>query len=377
MIDFSNKRIMFLATTDNMIWQFLIPHIIDLQDMGATVDCFCAKTGFWFDQLKEKFHFNMYDISLTRSPFNFKNIKGYNDLKKYQRNNKYDIIYCQQPVGAMMGRLIGKKFHIPVIYTAHGFFFFKHNNPIKNFIFKSAEKFLSRYTDVLITMAKEDFDAIKKWKVKYKYLIHGIGFNHKKYLPSSKTIDELKEEFNIDVNDHVIVTVAELIKRKNYPTMLKAFARIHKELPNTKYVICGTGVLLKKMKNLAKNLKIDNSVIFLGYRIDINKILQLSDVMLLLSKHEGLTMAIMEGMYYSLPIVVSNVRGNRDLIDDNLGGKLIDFKDDKSASEAIIELLKNPDLRKKMGSYNHEKVKKYDIEVVRDELKRIYNEVEL
>ena len=72
---------MLIATTDNMIWQFLIPHITDLIGMGAQVDCFCAKTGFWFDELKDKYHLNMYEINFARSPFRFRNLKAYNDLK--------------------------------------------------------------------------------------------------------------------------------------------------------------------------------------------------------------------------------------------------------------------------------------------------------
>ncbi len=375
MIDFSNKKIMLVCTTDNMIWQFLIPHINDLISMGAKVDCYCSKTGFWFDELRDKFKLNIYDVSLTRSPFNFKNIKGYNQLKDYQKQNNYDIIYCQQPVGGMMGRLIGHKFKIPVIYTAHGFFFFKGNNPIKNLIFRSAEKFLARYTDVLITMSNEDYYAIKNWNIKYKYLIHGIGLDISKYDRSNFDKSSLKRELNIDKNDYVVVTVAEFIKRKNYPTMLKAFARVHSSLPNTKYIICGSGKLEEKIKALARKLKIENSVIFLGYRKDINRILQISDLMLLLSKHEGLTMAIMEGMFYSLPVVTSNVRGNKDLIDENKGGKLVHFKDVKGASSAIIELLKDEHKRKTYGDYNQEKIKKYDITVVRNELKQIYSEI--
>lgn len=375
MIDFSNKKIMLIATTDNMIWQFLIPHINDLISIGATVDCFCAKTGFWFDELKEKYDFNMYDISLSRSPFKLNNIKGYNQLKAFEKRKHYDIIYCQQPVGGMMGRLIGRKYHIPVIYTAHGFFFFKHNNIVKNFIFKSAEKFLSRYTDVLITMSNEDFEAIKNWKVKYKYLIHGIGFDNKKYDILDFDKLELRSSLNINRYDKVIVTVAEFIKRKNYPTMLKCFAQLIKTIPNAKYIICGSGKLLDRMKKLAIKLKIEKSVIFMGYIKDINKILQICDAMLLLSKQEGLTMAIMEAMHYSLPVVTSNVRGNRDLIDNGLGGRLVNYKDFTDASNALIDILTNDDLKSKMGKYNKEKVKKYDINVVRAELKQIYNEV--
>ena len=376
MIEFENIRIMFITTTDNMIWQFLIPHIKDLENYGAKVDCFCAKTGFWFDELREEYKLNMIEIPFERSPFKLKNLKAYKLLKKYQIENSYNLIYCQQPVGGMMGRLIGKKFHIPVIYTAHGFFFFKNNNPLKNLIFKTAEKYLSKYTNVLLTMSSEDFQAIADWKVKYKYKINGIGFDNTKYdlTPFDKT--KFKQEFNIEEGNKVIVTVAEFIKRKNYPAMIKSFAIVKRQFPNVKYIVCGTGKLENKIKSLVRKLDLEDSVIFAGYRKDINKIMQISDLMLLLSKQEGLTMAIMEAMYYSLPVVTSNVRGNRDLIDDSLGGKLVNYKNIDEVTSSVLEILDNEDLKQKMGEYNHIKVKKYEIDVVREQLKRVYEEVQ-
>ena len=376
MIDFINSRIMFVASTDNMIWQFLIPHIKDLQNYGAKVDCFCAKTGFWFDELKEKYNFNMIEIPFCRSPFRWKNLKAYKMLKNYQIKNNYNLVYCQQPVGGMMGRLIGKKFHIPVIYTAHGFFFFKNKNFFKNLIFKTAEKYLSKFTNVLLTMSSEDFQAIENWKVKYKYKINGIGFDNSKFDLTPFDKAKFQQEFNISDENLVVVTVAEFIKRKNYPAMIKSFAKLKTRIKNVKYIICGTGKLENKMKSLVRRLNIEDAVVFAGYRKDINKILQISDLMLLLSKQEGLTMAIMEAMFYSLPVVTSNVRGNRDLIDDSLGGKLVDYKNIDQAVSSMIEILQDKNLKQKMGEYNHKKVKNYDIDIVRGQLKKIYDEVE-
>lgn len=376
MINFLNKKIMLIATTDNMIWQFLIPHINDLVSLGAHVDCFCSKTGFWFDELRDKYHFNMYEVNLARSPFRFRNIKAYNDLKKYQRQNHYDIIYCQQPVGGMMGRLIGHKFHIPVIYTVHGFFFFKGNNKIKNLIFKTAEKFLSKHTDVLITMSEEDYSAIENWKVKYKYLIHGIGLDVDKYDNSPFDASKLREELHISPDDKIILTIAEFIKRKNYKAMLKSFAKLHQNHPNTKYILCGQGKLLGKMKRLAHKLNLDDSAIFLGYRKDINRIMQISDVFFLVSKHEGLTMAIMEAMHFGLPVVTSNVRGNKDLIDDK-GGFVVGKNDINAQVHSLSSLLKDADSRNRMGDYNKQKIRDYYIDAIRKELKQIYDEVEI
>ena len=159
---FTNKKVMMLATTDNMIWQFMLPHIKHLQDNGNIVEVVCAQTGFWFDELKEKHNLVVHEINFVRNPIKPSNIKAYKKLKQLQKDNNYDLIYCQQPVGGLMGRLLGKKFKIPVIYTAHGFHFFKGCSFASKLIYKNVERWLSKYTDILITINDEDFEAAKK-----------------------------------------------------------------------------------------------------------------------------------------------------------------------------------------------------------------------
>ena len=119
------NKILVITTTDNMIWQFLTFHIKELEARENVVECACAKTGFWFDELKDKYGFVMHQIDFTRLPLTFKNLKALKQLYKLQRENHYDVVYCQQPVGGLMGRLLSRKFKIPAIYTVHGFHFYE------------------------------------------------------------------------------------------------------------------------------------------------------------------------------------------------------------------------------------------------------------
>ncbi len=370
-LKFSNMKILFICSTDNMIWQFLIPHINDLLAYGAKVDCVCSKTGFWFDSLKDM-GFNMIELKLKRSPVNMTNFKGYQFLKNLQKTENYNLIYCQQPTGGLMGRFIGKKFNIPVIYTAHGFFFFKGNSLIKNFIFKTAERYMAKYTDILLTMNDEDFMASQKFKAKKKYKINGIGLDLDKYQIEDKT--NLKEELGIKENEKVILSVSEFIPRKNYKNMLKSISLLVKEREDVKYLMCGTGNQFEEMKDLAEKLGILDYVKFLGYRKDIDKIMKISNIFFHQSFHEGLTMGIMEAMHFSLPVVSSNVRGNKDLIDEGKGGFLTNPEDINSQVKALQKLLDNEALCEEMGRYNHEKVKDYSLSKVRMQLQKIYKE---
>lgn len=371
-----NKKIMMLATTDNMIWQFLLPHIKYLQEQGNIVECVCAKTGFWFDEIKQKFGLKAHDIQFKRNPFTVANIKAYNELVKLQKQENFDIIYCQQPVGGLMGRLLAKKFKLPVIYTAHGFHFFKGCPLANKIIYKPVEKWLSKYTDVLITINEEDYQNALKMKSKYVFKINGIGIDGNKLKTEDFNKDSFRKELGINLNDKVILTVSEINKNKNYITMLQSIKLLLEKDKNIKFISCGTGVWKEKIYNYAKELGIENNVIFLGYRKDIGKIMQVSDLFLHASYREGLTLSVMEAMSFGLPCVVSNVRGNRDLIANDKGGYVVEPTDAHSFSKRILEILNDSDKYKAFSQFNIQESKKYIVENVKNQLEEIYKVIE-
>ena len=367
-----NKKIMMIATTDNMIWQFLLPHIKYLQEQGNVVECVCAKTGFWFDELKEKHNLVVHEIDFGRNPIKLKNFKAYRQLKKLQEEQCYDLIYSQQPVGGMMGRLIGKKFKVPVVYTAHGFHFFKGCPLVNKVIYKTVEKWLSKYTDTLITINEEDYQNALKMKAKNVYKISGIGMSFKKYEELTETKEQIRESLGVNANDFVVVTVAEFIKRKNYNTMLKTIKELKDRNVNVKFLICGRGQEEETIKNQIKELGIENEVKILGFRKDINRILTASNLFFLPSFQEGLTLSVIEAMSFGLPCVVSNVRGNRDLIVDNKGGFVVEPTDAQKFAVKIEYLLNNAEDCRIMGEFNKEESKKYTIDNVIQQLAEIY-----
>ena len=368
---FSGKKIMVLCTTDNMITQFLLPHIEDLKGMGADVECVCARTGKWFDEIEEK-GIVCHEIAFKRNPLKFANLKAYRKLKKLQKEKNYDIIYCQQPVGGLMGRLLGKKFKKKVIYTAHGFFFYNGCSLKKRLLYKTAEKWLAKYTDVLITINQEDFEAAQKFSAKKVYKISGIGLQLDKFKELDFDKEKFKASLGIKKDEKVVLSIAEMIKRKNYETMIKVISNLRYE--KIKYIICGCGVEEKNLKDLTKKLGLEDKIIFLGYRKDIPKILEISDVFLHCSHQEGLTMSIMEAMKSGLPVVTSDARGNRDLIEDGKGGFVCPTTDVKIITEKLKKLLDNGVLRAEFGTYNKLAVKKYSYENVKKELEKIYND---
>lgn len=372
----NNKKIMMLTTTDNMIWQFLLPHIKYLQEQGNVVECVCAKTGFWFDELNNKYGLTMHEVDFCRNPLKIKNFQAYKKLKQIQNDCKFDLIYCQQPVGGMMGRLLAKKFNIPVIYTAHGFHFFKGAPIVNTLLYKPVEKWLSKYTDILITINEEDYQNALKMKAKKVFKINGIGMEFKKYDELLDSREQIRESLNVKEDEFVIVTVAEFIKRKNYDTMLNIIRGLKDKGIKVKFLICGRGQDEEKIKQQIAELEIQEQVNLLGYRKDINRILTGADLFMLASFQEGLTLAVIEAMSYGVPCAVSDVRGNRDLIVDNQGGIVVDATDDEAFVDRISQLINNKEKLTQMGEFNKEESKKYDINIVLEQLAKIYGEIE-
>lgn len=367
-----DKTIMLLATTDNMIWQFLLPHIKDLQGMSNTVECVCAKTGFWFDELQEKYGLVCHQVNLPRNPVHPSIFKGWQQIKKLQKEHNYDIVYCQQAVGGVLGRLIAKKFKIPCIYTAHGFSFAEGNSKLKNCIFRTIEKTLSKYTTALITMNEWDYNEALKFKAKKVFKISGIGFDKSKYKNETLSRGEVRKLIGVK-DEFVILTVAEYIKRKNYDTMLKTIAEL-KDL-NIKFEVCGTGRDKELIESQIKELGIADKVNLLGYRKDINNMMKSADIFFLPSHQEGLTLSIIESMNFGLPVVTSNVRGNQDLVDDGISGFVCEQNDYQAFATKIRELIDNKELLQSMSKASKEKAKHYDLANVQKELKSIYEEM--
>ena len=316
-----------------------------------------------------------YDSHSYRSITSIKdNWVAFKNLRKIIKENNIDVIHCNTPVGGMIGRLCGKLYHInKVIYTAHGFHFYKGAPLINRTIYKWAEQLMAHWTDVIITMKQEDFEAAKRFHLIKKgkvYKVHGVGITLSDI--NDVNIDKSVVRYNLGLKDSDIVCISagDLVARKNYQIAIKAIAKTKN--PNIHYLICGTGEDLDRLKRLAQNLKIADRIHFLGYRTDVIELYKASDIFLFTTLQEGLPRSLMEAMACGLPCIVSNIRGNVDLIKDGKGGFLCNPQNPDAFTKAIN--LCDADTCHSFGSFNLDEIKKYDIAVVKREIQKIYKE---
>ena len=314
-----------------------------------------------------------FNQNVYRSIFSIKdNWKAYKNINAIIKKYNIDIIHCNSPIGGLLGRICGRKNKVKtVIYTAHGFHFYKGNSAIKNLIFKKIEKHLARYTNAIIVMNNEDYENAKKFKLKNGgkvYKINGIGVNSKEIDNIKVDIKKKKQELGVRDDEFVIVSSGDLIKRKNHSAAIDVVLKL--EGINYKYLICGNGPEYDVLKNkIEKNNKKD-AIRLLGFRSDVKEILKIADLFLFTSLQEGLPRSLMEAMSAGLPCVVSNVRGNNDLIRNKLGGFCCNSVNDYE--KAIKYIHNNKNVKNKMSKYNKNIIKQYDIEVVTGQMKQIY-----
>jgi glycosyltransferase involved in cell wall biosynthesis len=309
-------------------------------------------------------------ISFSRSPLSTDNLKAYRELKHLLTEGHYDIVHTHTPNASTVVRLACRKLRkqgMKVFYTAHGFHFYT-GAPLANWLlFYPIEWLCSRWTDVLITINREDYArAQKKFHAKQTVYIPGVGLDTAQF-GCYNTRDTKRQELGLPADAKVLLTVGELNENKNQSVILRAMANLDDS--NLHYVLCGRGPHESSLRQLAEDLGLTGRVHLLGFRRDVPEIYPAADLYLCPSFREGLNVSIMEAMASGLPVICSDIRGNRDLVEQNKGGLLFRPDDMEGFAAAIRELLDHSEICIHMGKYNQTAVEQFSMQQVLGELK--------
>ncbi len=375
------KKALLVTTVSGFVPQFEMNNVFLLQENGYEVH-YAADYNYVFygkdNSRLDGTGIVRHQIDFSRTPYSRQTLAAYKQLDKLISEIRFDLIHCHTPVGSFLARLAAKKYKIKkVIYTAHGFHFYKGAPIVNWFLYYSAERFMARYTDALITINKEDFINAQKFKLKKGgkvYYVAGAGIDVKKY-SDAKLNPAKKKELGISDKDFVILSVGELNGNKNQETVIRGLSKVKHN--NIKYLICGDGVCKKRLINIVKELHMQECVKLLGYRMDIPEIEKVSDVFVFPSFREGLPVSMMEAMASGLPVIASEIRGNIDLIRAGRNGFLLNPKRELDWGKKIVELMDQKDLLKTISQNNVKDMRKYDKSVIKDQMRNIYRELGL
>lgn len=372
------KKALIVTTVSGFVPQFEMQNVHILQDMGFEVHYAANYEIPSYGDDNSRLNGTgivRHQVDFARSPYSWQNVRAYNQLVRLMKKERFDLVHCHTPMGGVLARLAAHKTRTkPVVYTVHGFHFYKGAPLINWLLYYPVERWLAKYTDMLITINEEDYNRAKSFRKVIVRRIHGIGIKTTNVeLMDEKQREKLKKKLAIPPLAVVLISVGELNENKNHKFVLKALREIKED--NIVYLICGKGNMKRKLEKLCKKYGLDNKVRLLGYRKDLSEILQISDVLVMPSKREGLPTAVMEAMVGRVAVIGSSIRGNNELIEDKVSGYLVPQGNIECMKERILQLANNEFLRKRMVEEGAMKIRKYSAEVVRKEMYKNYNDI--
>ncbi len=376
-------KVLFVATVRSHIGQFHMPFIKELKAHGCTVDAAFKDNSADKPGLDLSAIDNVYEVPFSRSPYSFDNVKAYKELKKIIDNGNYDAVHCHTPMGAVVTRLAAKsarKSGTKVIYTAHGFHFYKGASKKNWLLFYPVEKYLSKYTDCLITINEEDYKTAteKNFSAEIITKVNGVGVDTSKFTPAdSEEKSRLRKEYGYSDDDFIMIYPANLTAEKAHIILFKAVKEVLKKHSNIKLLCPGQTELIDEYEKEVNELGISDKVDFLGYRRDIELLVALSDISVSSSLREGLPVNLIEAMAGGNPIVATDVRGNRDIVKNEINGYWVDVGDYMAMAEKICTLIENPSLMHKFSGVNTEMSKSFATVFVNRHLCNIFKKWDL
>lgn len=373
------KRIL-VTSTDLMMIQFLVPHVINLSENGFEVEIACSVVGNRIEEVRQKLkgYVNaIHLVRLVRSPASPTNFKGYKDMKKVINSGNYDIIWTNEPVMGLTTRLAARKARkngTKVFYMVHGFHFYKGAPKLNWLVFYPIEKFMAGFCDKLITINNEDYElASKKFHCDVAR-IHGIGVSAECYhtISRDEKIQRLSAE-GMSGDEFIVLCTGELNENKDQKTLIAATAKLKNKIPNLIVFLAGKGVLEEQLKAQVLELDLNGVVKFLGYRKDLFLLTPAVNMVVSCSHREGMPRNILEAMLCKKPVVATENRGHNELVDNDITGYLIKPGDSDTLAQKIYKIYSSKDDAVTMGNMGFKKVQSYITSSVQNEFKNIFN----
>lgn len=320
-----------------------------------------------------------FTIPFERSPFSLSNLKAVGQLKRIIDSEDYDIIHTHTPMGSVVTRLAAlraRKKGTRVIYTAHGFHFFKGASPLAWLVYYPIEKVMSRYTDVLVTINSEDYYRSQKLHAQQTFKVPGVGVDMKRFKPVSETEKKaLRKEYGFKNGDFILIYVAELNANKNQSFLIKQLYMIKKDIPNIRLLLCGKGDQMDACRTLINELGLQDVVTLMGYRNDVNRLFVMSDVCVASSVREGLGINLVEAMASGLPVIASRNRGHSEVINKEVWGSLFEQGDSIGFRKAVLDTYDKSKDYVRLANRNREQANQYSLEMALNDMTSIYQRI--
>jgi glycosyltransferase involved in cell wall biosynthesis len=281
-----------------------------------------------------------------------------------------DIVHTHTAKAGAVGRLAAFIAGVPgIIHTFHGHTLRAYFGKTRTNIFCSIERFLSRITDAVVTISpsqRRDLVEVLKIIPRKKAAVIGFGLDTAPFLEVDREAGRIRDEFSIPRDAPVVTIVGRLYPVKDYALFLRSAAALSRRRGDAHFLVVGDGELRGELENLCAQLGITGSVHFLGWRRDLTAIYADSDIVAVTSRNEGTPVSLLEAMACAKPIVATAVGGVPDLFPGKEGtapiifartGILVDSRNPETFADALLTLINDGAMQKRMGSAGKEFVR--------------------
>jgi len=380
------KKALFVATVGGFITQFEMNNVSLLQKLGYEVHSaanFREPVYSVKEQELKSRGIILHHVDIEKSPYMWKqNRRALEQLCGIIKEEKICLLHCHTPVGGLLGRLAGvlcREENPKVVYTAHGFHFYKGAPWINWLFYYSVERLLARHTDVLITINEEDYRRAGRFHLRKGggvYRIPGEGLHGERFQPVSEERKmELRRQLGLDKDVFFVLSVGELSGNKNHRGIIRLMPEIKERLGDRKvvYGICGDGFYHDELEGLVEEMGLQENVKLYGYQPDVTKYLACADCMLFPSVREGLGMAALEALSMGVPVIASDNRGTREYMKDGCNGYVCNVKNPKEFTDALEKICRmQPRERAAMQEEGRRTAEKFDIKNAEKIMSSVY-----
>lgn len=359
------KKLAVVSAVDSTFKVLLLAQLKAAQKAGYDVHGVCTK-GQNFSMLKSQ-GIRMYSIEINRSIAPFSDIVALWKMYRFFKRENVNIVHTHTPKCSLLGQLAAKLAGVPVIInTVHGFYFHDDMKPLARWFFIIMEWIAGKCSTVILSQNSEDIDTAIKLGIckpdRIKLLGNGVNlnkFNPERFDDNFKK--QKRKEIGVPEDVTVIGIIGRLVKEKGYLELLEAFREIIKKHNNVWFVIIGPEEPEKTNRISADTFKqsgIEERTKYLGSRDDVPELLSCFDIYVLPSWREGFPRSAIEAAAMRLPIITTNIRGCRQVVEDGKNGLLVPLKKSKELEKALIKLIENLKLREQMANAGYKKAKK-------------------
>jgi glycosyltransferase involved in cell wall biosynthesis/ribosomal protein S18 acetylase RimI-like enzyme len=346
-------KVAHLTTVDLSLRYLVFPQLLAVAEAGGEV-VGISSPGPWVPELEAAGIRHVPLASSTRGMNVVADLRAALELWRVLKRERFDILHTHNPKPGLYGRVLGRLAGVPIVVnTVHGLYATPDDPPAKRALVYGLEAMASRFSDAELVQSAEDLALLRRFHLSPRRRLRhlGNGIDLTRFDPARFAADDravVREELGVADDEILVGSVGRLVAEKGFPELFEAVASL-----DDRYVlVCAGPDDPDKADALPRELierATGDGVRFLGMRTDVDRLYAAMDIFVLASHREGFPRAAMEAAAMGLPVVATDIRGCREVVEDGVTGLLVPARDPTTLREAIVRLGEDERLRREFG----------------------------